>query len=538
MSRQRVYQSRSQSQSSGLEVSGILQRRGVVRTASEPKGNREEETKNHSAQESSLVKDYQPVPVRSQFEKDHKPSVVEESGWKRSFVSVPVHGNRLSVVQRSPFLPQQLPQHPASVLYRKMDRQGGILATRIPERFPVQPIQAKLTIGQPNDKYEQEADRLASQVIQHINASASTKSTEAQEEKEIQAKPEITSLQSQEAIAKGESSTGLASAINIARRNGQPLDAGLQQSMGQTMGVDFSGVRVHTDAQSDRLNQSIQAKAFTTGQDIFFRQGAYDPGSRGGQELIAHELTHVVQQTEGTQQQFFLNSEIHLQRSPVSVVAKQGAKAVAKKAIKEFIENQIKSRLKQYMSKQFAKQFVKDADDILNILDSSWWEIGIELIPIVGDIYGAGSFAKKLDHLWDRVKILEKKVQLVTTAASKTLKKITLSSKLTGKGKEKLEILVNKVNNISEHFTEDDLAGAAKDILGDPVIIGGKKYDHLKEVNEALKGLGNQLDKLKSGINKAEFEGDTLEEASRLLSTLSKQKDEIQNVLVKVKSGI
>ena len=62
------------------------------------------------------------------------------------------------------------------------------------------------------------------------------------------------------------------------------------------MGADFSGVKVHTDAQADQLNQSIQAKAFTTGQDIFFRQGAYQPGSRGGQELLAHELTHTIQQ--------------------------------------------------------------------------------------------------------------------------------------------------------------------------------------------------------------------------------------------------
>jgi len=62
------------------------------------------------------------------------------------------------------------------------------------------------------------------------------------------------------------------------------------------MGADFSGVKVYTDAQADQLSRSIQAKAFTTGQDVFFRQGAYEPRSRGGQELIAHELTHVVQQ--------------------------------------------------------------------------------------------------------------------------------------------------------------------------------------------------------------------------------------------------
>jgi hypothetical protein len=70
--------------------------------------------------------------------------------------------------------------------------------------------------------------------------------------------------------------------------------------MEQAFGADFSGVKVHTDGQSDQLNQSIQARAFTTGQDIFFRQGQYEPGSKGGQELLAHELTHVVQQNGGS----------------------------------------------------------------------------------------------------------------------------------------------------------------------------------------------------------------------------------------------
>ena len=55
-------------------------------------------------------------------------------------------------------------------------------------------------------------------------------------------------------------------------------------------------MRVHTGPRADSLNHTLQAKAFTTGQDIFFRQGAYNPASSGGQELLAHELTHVVQQ--------------------------------------------------------------------------------------------------------------------------------------------------------------------------------------------------------------------------------------------------
>ncbi|NEO27191.1 MAG: DUF4157 domain-containing protein, partial [Kamptonema sp. SIO4C4] len=165
-----------------------------------------------------------------------------------------------------------------------------------------QAVQAKLTIGEPNDKYEQEADVVAKDVVQRINAPVSEKAqqetvqreTIEEEEDQLQMKPIV---QRVSAVDGGEASTELESSINRAKGGGQSLDGGLQRSMGQAMGADFSGVRVHTDSHADQLNQSIQAKAFTTGQDVFFKKGEYQPGSKGGQELIAHELTHVVQQT-------------------------------------------------------------------------------------------------------------------------------------------------------------------------------------------------------------------------------------------------
>ncbi|MEH1997077.1 eCIS core domain-containing protein [Nostoc sp.] len=170
-------------------------------------------------------------------------------------------------------------------------------------------VQTKLTIGRPNDRYEQEADRVAASVVQQINLNRSVPGSmnsgevvqgkDTEEVEGLRMKPMV---QRQKAIGRGEASTDLTLAINSAKGGGQPLDADLQQSMGQAMGADFSGVKVHTDAQSDQLNQSIQAKAFTTGQDVFFRQGAYEPASRGGQGLIAHELTHVVQQSGGIEQ--------------------------------------------------------------------------------------------------------------------------------------------------------------------------------------------------------------------------------------------
>jgi hypothetical protein len=84
--------------------------------------------------------------------------------------------------------------------------------------------------------------------------------------------------------------------INQQRSSGKSLDEGMAVKAGQTMGQDFSNVTVHTDSQADQLSQQLGAKAFTNGNDIFFREGAYNPGSSDGQHLIAHELTHVVQQ--------------------------------------------------------------------------------------------------------------------------------------------------------------------------------------------------------------------------------------------------
>ena len=87
--------------------------------------------------------------------------------------------------------------------------------------------------------------------------------------------------------------------INHERGSGQALDTNVQAKMNEATGQDFKDVRVHTGPQSHALNEQLSAKAFTTGSDIFFREGAYDPNSSGGQELLAHELTHVVQQRSG-----------------------------------------------------------------------------------------------------------------------------------------------------------------------------------------------------------------------------------------------
>ena len=161
-------------------------------------------------------------------------------------------------------------------------------------------LQAKLTVGPAGDQYEQEADRVAAQVVKTINSPKADKPVQRQgrdEEEDIQMKPTLPQVSNAGAVL----APGFESQIQQSKRGGQALEPDLQQSMGEAMGADFSGVKVHDDAQSDQLNQTIRAKAFTTGQDVFFRQGAYNPSHKGGQELIAHELTHVMQQNGNIQ---------------------------------------------------------------------------------------------------------------------------------------------------------------------------------------------------------------------------------------------
>ena len=86
------------------------------------------------------------------------------------------------------------------------------------------------------------------------------------------------------------------STIARTRGGGSSLDAGVASRMGPALGEDVSDVKVHTDDTADSLAGSVSAKAFTTGSDIYFAKGEYNPGSGEGNQLLAHELSHVVQQ--------------------------------------------------------------------------------------------------------------------------------------------------------------------------------------------------------------------------------------------------
>ena len=101
-------------------------------------------------------------------------------------------------------------------------------------------------------------------------------------------------------LARFKPKSPVSQANDVLRSEGSPLDAGVRTQMESRFGRDFSQVRVHADTQSARSARALQAQAYTVGQDIVFGKNSYAPDTVEGQNLLAHELTHVVQQGSAT----------------------------------------------------------------------------------------------------------------------------------------------------------------------------------------------------------------------------------------------
>ena len=148
-------------------------------------------------------------------------------------------------------------------------------------------IQAKLKVGQPGDIYEQEADRVAEQVVRMVEPSGSRQVNELLQ----------TKLPSDQDI---EVAPDIEARINFLRGGGQPLPESVRAFFEPRFGYDFSQVRVHTDTRAADTARALNARAFTVRQDVVFGTGEYAPGTASGKRLLAHELTHVVQQNAGS----------------------------------------------------------------------------------------------------------------------------------------------------------------------------------------------------------------------------------------------
>lgn len=164
-------------------------------------------------------------------------------------------------------------------------------------------VQTKLMVGSSGDLYEREADRVARQVVTQLHSQRSTSLPGSEATQAGMGSAEAVHRQldagASGTVDGGEVAPQVESSIRRTQSGGQPLPTPTRSAMEQAFGADFSGVRIHHSQQADALNRAIDARAFTSGQNIYFRQGEFNPGNVEGQGLLAHELTHVVQQSQG-----------------------------------------------------------------------------------------------------------------------------------------------------------------------------------------------------------------------------------------------
>ena len=181
-----------------------------------------------------------------------------------------------------------------------------------------------MQVNQPGDAFEKEADRVADRVVNQRTAENLVQSKEedcvqcldekekeekvqkqAEEEEPVQMQTEEEEEKIQtksEASDAGSVKPEIAQNINNSKGGGESLSPGVRPELETAIGADFSGVKIHRDKNAAELNDAIGAQAFTTGEDIYFNEGKYRPETSTGKHLLAHELTHVVQQNAGLKQ--------------------------------------------------------------------------------------------------------------------------------------------------------------------------------------------------------------------------------------------
>ncbi|HJZ41911.1 MAG TPA: DUF4157 domain-containing protein [Bacteroidales bacterium] len=212
-------------------------------------------------------------------------------------------------------------------------------------------VQTRLSVGQPHDKYEQEAETMANKVVQRLSSGdplqakpftqnsytpfLQAKCKECEEEEKAQKKSEpgremederfqrkpifdslnetpgeeediqrkcagceeVEKLQKKETPGSGKSvSSDIEGRLSSTKGSVSPLQPDIRSRMESSFGADFSGVRIHNNSTAVQLSEDLHAQAFTYGNDIYFNNGKYDVNAPGGQQLLAHELTHTIQQ--------------------------------------------------------------------------------------------------------------------------------------------------------------------------------------------------------------------------------------------------
>ncbi|MBN2441959.1 MAG: DUF4157 domain-containing protein [Spirochaetales bacterium] len=179
------------------------------------------------------------------------------------------------------------PYSPLALLYDITTLQQTIGNQEVQRLIQNSGILPKLYVNNPHNASEQEADRVAEKVVQIPRTDT-----------EI-TPPHISQLKDTHGAGVNPVGGEIESDIKALEGKGSPLPKSVRDYLQPRFGVDLEDVRIHTNSNADRLARAIKARAFVHGNNVVFAKGEYDPSSSSGKKLIAHELTHVIQQGAG-----------------------------------------------------------------------------------------------------------------------------------------------------------------------------------------------------------------------------------------------
>jgi Domain of unknown function (DUF4157) len=184
--------------------------------------------------------------------------------------------------------------HFAEQQHRRKDEDEELQPLRRRLRRESLVVQGKLEVGSAHDPLERDADAAADQIMRQLRTYGDAI---------VPASAGVSATRIRRLAGAGSAADGFVApasveaAISSERGGGSPIEPRVRARFERAMGTDLSEVRVHTNSTADALNRQVSAKAFTTGNDVFFSRGTYDPSSESGQRLLAHELTHTMQQS-------------------------------------------------------------------------------------------------------------------------------------------------------------------------------------------------------------------------------------------------
>lgn len=184
--------------------------------------------------------------------------------------------------------------------HSQLSRSTSKKDTQTPIWAKSKPVQLQsLTVNQPNDPYERQAEQVANQVMRMPSGQVQRCACGGITGKDGECPACRAKRLQRSSTSDSGDNTAPASVNSTINRSGRSLDNSTRQFMESRFNTDFSGVRVHTDKQAAQSAADVNAAAYTVGNHIVFGAGHYQPNSTRGKHLLAHELTHTIQQNEG-----------------------------------------------------------------------------------------------------------------------------------------------------------------------------------------------------------------------------------------------